>query len=235
MSMELKVVGTGSSGNCYILGDQNEALIIEAGMKFMEVKKALNYEISKVVGCIVSHSHSDHCKYAEEMKNAGIQVFGHESINPTKALKSGCGYKISSFRVIPLEVQHDVPCFAYLISHEKIGKLLFVTDTMTFNYNINGVNHIMIEANYEDCIIEKNIENGYIPNVLRDRIMQSHMSLENAINTVCHLKSKHLENVILIHLSSGNSNAKMFSEMVAKKVGMIPTIASKGTSIDLTF
>lgn len=233
--MEIKVVGTGSSGNCYILGDQKESLIIEAGMKFIDVKKALDYDISKVVGCVVSHSHSDHCKYAEDIKNAGIPVFGHESISPSKPLKSGCGYKIGSFRVIPIDVQHDVPCFAYLIAHEKIGKLLFVTDTMTFNYNINGVNHIMIEANYEDYIIEKNIENGYIQHILRDRIMQSHMSLDNAIETIKHLSSKYLENIILIHLSSWNSNAKMFSEMVAKKVGMIPTIASKGKSIDLTF
>ena len=46
-SMELKVLGSSSSGNCYILDNGSEALIIEAGIRFMEVKKALDFNISK--------------------------------------------------------------------------------------------------------------------------------------------------------------------------------------------
>ena len=37
--MKLRVLGSGSSGNCYILENEAEALIIEAGVPFMEVKK----------------------------------------------------------------------------------------------------------------------------------------------------------------------------------------------------
>lgn len=55
--MNLKIINSGSIGNCYILENQNEALIIEAGVKFLEIKKALNYDIGKIQGCLISHEH----------------------------------------------------------------------------------------------------------------------------------------------------------------------------------
>jgi len=55
--MKLEVLGSSSLGNCYILSDDNEALLIECGVSFNEVKKALNFNVKKIVGCVVSHSH----------------------------------------------------------------------------------------------------------------------------------------------------------------------------------
>ena len=61
--MKLKVLGSNSLGNCYILENKDEALIIEAGIKFAKVKESLNYNISKIVGCLVSHEHNDHAGF----------------------------------------------------------------------------------------------------------------------------------------------------------------------------
>lgn len=55
----LRVIDSGSSANGYVLEGENQALLIEAGCKPLDMKKALNWQISKVVGCIVSHSHLD--------------------------------------------------------------------------------------------------------------------------------------------------------------------------------
>ena len=66
--MELKILGSSSSGNCYILENEKEALIIEAGIRFIEVKKALNFNMRKVVGCLISHQHNDHAKYAKNIQ-----------------------------------------------------------------------------------------------------------------------------------------------------------------------
>jgi phosphoribosyl 1,2-cyclic phosphodiesterase len=55
--MELKVLGSSSVGNCYLLVGQESTLIIEAGVRFHLVKKALNFDLTKVVGVLVSHSH----------------------------------------------------------------------------------------------------------------------------------------------------------------------------------
>lgn len=55
--MKLKVLGSSSKGNSYILEAENEALILEAGINFNEVKKALDFNISKIRGVCISHEH----------------------------------------------------------------------------------------------------------------------------------------------------------------------------------
>lgn len=55
--MRLRVISTGSTANGYILESDKEVLFIEAGCKFLDAKKALNYDLSKIVGLICSHSH----------------------------------------------------------------------------------------------------------------------------------------------------------------------------------
>lgn len=56
--MLLRCCGSDSSGNSYALSaDDGEILAIEAGCKFLDFKKMIDWKISNVVGCIVSHEH----------------------------------------------------------------------------------------------------------------------------------------------------------------------------------
>ena len=55
--MLLKCVASGSSGNTYLLMSDTEMLVLDAGIRFLEVKKAIDFKVSKIVGCIVSHEH----------------------------------------------------------------------------------------------------------------------------------------------------------------------------------
>ena len=55
--MFLKVINTGSQGNGYAIGNENEVLLIEAGCRFIDVKKALDFDILRIVGGICSHEH----------------------------------------------------------------------------------------------------------------------------------------------------------------------------------
>ena len=57
--MILKIINSNSDGNCYILENKEEALIIEAGVKIIEVKKTLNFDLSKVVGAIITQLYSN--------------------------------------------------------------------------------------------------------------------------------------------------------------------------------
>ena len=58
--MELRVVASGSEGNAYVLQNEGEALLLEAGVSFKKVLPALNYDVSKVQGVLISHEHGDH-------------------------------------------------------------------------------------------------------------------------------------------------------------------------------
>lgn len=55
--MNLKVLSSGSHGNCYLLSTENETLILDCGMPIKEIKKGLNFDLRRVSGVVVTHSH----------------------------------------------------------------------------------------------------------------------------------------------------------------------------------
>ncbi len=55
--MLLKCIASGSKGNSYALISDKEILLIEAGVRFREVKKHIDFQVSKIVGCLISHEH----------------------------------------------------------------------------------------------------------------------------------------------------------------------------------
>ena len=66
---------------------------------------------------------------------------------------------LGGFKVQPMEVPHSCQCYAYLIQHEEVGKLLFITDCVRFNYKIKGINHVLIESNWCEEILINNLCN----------------------------------------------------------------------------
>lgn len=55
--LKLKCCGSGSSGNSYALISDDEILLIDAGMKIMDIKRMCDWNVCGIVGCIVSHEH----------------------------------------------------------------------------------------------------------------------------------------------------------------------------------
>lgn len=241
--MELKCLGSTSSGNCYLLEAENETLIIEAGVDMREVKKALKWQMSKVCGCLISHEHNDHAKFLSDMTKNGIKVLALPEVFTAKKIKNRAfckeiepmhGYIVGGFKVFVLSVVHDVPCVGFVIEHKDMGRLLFITDTMMLEYRLPNLDHIMIEANYSDEILQENIENGIMPLSMRDRLLHSHMEI-NTTREV--LKSNDLSNVreiVLLHLSARNSDAEQFRQSVREIAGKPIYVAKSGFSLDLS-
>ena len=208
--MTLKVLGSESSGNCYLLESFFEILIIEAGISFHEVKKALNYDLRKVTACLITHSHGDHCKYAADYIKAGIDIYtsaetiqaaglsGHR-VHPIQA---NTMIKIGEFKIIPFPVPHGVPTLGFLISHPFSGSILFVTDAACIPNKFNNLSHILIEANYQDDILTS------------DRAVGKHMSLYTCLEFLKANDLRQVHNIVLLHLSHTNSDAKLFKKTV---------------------
>lgn len=236
--MKLICVGSGSSGNSYILDDGKQILILEAGLPFAEIKEAIDYQTSRIVGVLSTHAHLDHRKYLHEYVKAGIPVLkGNKSIDIFGESETGVHIaKYGEFYVKPFDVVHDVPCYGYHIYHENIGTLVFVTDAEYVKYTFPGVNHIIVESNYAQDILDENMNSGAIPKSLRDRIMKSHMSFDTAKKMVAANKNPMLKNVILCHLSGHNSDRKRFEENMKSVVGPFcnVTVARKGVEVDLS-
>ena len=53
----LKCVGSGSSGNCYILTCNSEKLILDCGLPIKAIKQGLDFDLGGIQGVIISHAH----------------------------------------------------------------------------------------------------------------------------------------------------------------------------------
>ena len=153
--MKLRCLGSGSSGNSYILEASDGILLIEAGIPIMEVKKALRFDLSKVRGCLISHRHNDHAKYVNDFLMAGIRVLALKDVFEShdiriaafhKEIEPKHGYIVGGFKVFTLSIAHDVPCLGFIIEHQEMGRLLFITDTMMVEYVVPRLNHIIFQA-----------------------------------------------------------------------------------------
>ncbi|MCK9281322.1 MAG: hypothetical protein M0P71_11920 [Melioribacteraceae bacterium] len=240
--MKLKVLGSSSSGNCYILEAKNSALIIECGVKFIEVKKALDFNTSVISGAIVSHLHGDHSKYIYEYANAGIDVYIQGKTFPSLENNgihrriypfiNDIKFQLFGFNIYPFELKHDVPCSGFIIYNFECGNTLFLTDTHYCPYRFKNLNNIIIEANYDNDMLEENIFEGRIPEIVRNRVINSHMSIETCKNLLKANDLSRVNNIVLIHLSGGNSNAIRFKKEVEDLTGKQVYIAEKNLIID---
>ena len=226
--MELKVLGSSSSGNCYILDNGGEALIIEAGIRFMEVKKALDFNI-------------DHAKYIKSMVDCGFHVLAlpevleNKSIGGSrvKAIQVGKGYVLGGFKVIPFPAYHDVPCVGFLINHTACGNIMFLTDSCQCGYSFPDLNHVLVECNYSDSKLIDSINAGRVLPSQRNRLLGSHMELESCKQTLRDNDLSNVMNIVLLHLSSNNSDEPFFVSEVQKLTGKVVYAAKPGLNIPL--
>lgn len=241
--MKLTVLGSSSSGNSYILEASDGVLVIECGLPLIEVKKALDFNIGRIAGAIVTHQHGDHSKFIAEYLKSAIRVCALKEVFDAHNLKQRIfcktiepmhGYRIGTYKVYAVPVEHDVPCVGFVIEHEEMGKMLFVTDTMMFEYRIENLSHILIEANYSDEILDYNIENGITPASMRPRLLQSHMEIKTTENILLSSNLDSVNEIVLIHLSNNNSDAEQFKQRIMQKTGKPVIIAKRGVTVNVS-
>lgn len=233
--MKLRVLASSSLGNCYLLEGDKECLVLEAGIPFKEVKKALNFNIDKIVGVFVTHEHGDHIGHIKDYKNTGIEIYASDGTMEGvdfyyKALKAGCLAKVGEFSIMPFKTFHDArEPLGFLIRHKDIGALVFATDTYYIEHTFPNVNHIMVECNYSNEILD----NSSLHAFMKARIIKSHLSLNNVKEFLRVNNSNSLKNVVLLHLSDRNSDARLF-QAECQNVTKKPTyIAEPGLEISL--
>lgn len=240
--MQLHIINSNSSGNAYILENNQESLLIECGVRFPRIQQAYHFNPKKIVGCLVSHEHMDHCFAVKEIMGAGIMVYAspgtHEAMGTTGhhrayVLLSGQMIEIGGFRVLGFEIKHDAAQpYGFLIWHKDSGLTLFLTDSYYSEYTFPGLNNIIIEANYCQKILDKRVKDGFNPKFLRDRVITSHMSLSTCKDLLKANDLSAVNNIVLIHLSDGNSDAMRFKDEVEEATGKNVYVADAGMTIE---
>ena len=124
--------------------------------------------------------------------------------------------QIGGFKCIPFYVPHNgTPNFGYLIEHKEMGRLLFATDYeyIPYNFKKQQIQHFLIEANYQEQFIDKDIPNY-------EHKLLGHASLETCIGAIKANESPNLRSVIMCHLGAGSSAGKYFINEMQKVTGM---------------
>lgn len=212
----LKTLATGSSGNCYLLSTENETLILDCGIPIKEIKKGLNFDLSNVVGCVVTHNHKDHSLSVKDIENIGIKIY-----EPFVFRKSFGGFKVHSF-----EVPHDnEPCFGYLITCPDGQKVLYATDFEYIKYNFQkiGIDHIIIECNYQNEYVNRDLPNF-------EHKIKGHCSLDTCKKFIEVNATDRLKTVLLVHMGVETCNAEECVSEIKKvvKSGVFVDYARKG-------
>lgn len=240
--MKLKIISSSSKGNAYLLENHNEALLIECGVKFDQIKQAARFNLRKIVGCLITHEHLDHCGAVNDVLKSGIEVHAtegtlkamgvydhHRAVEIVELIPTHLG----GFRVIGFKVVHDAAQpVGFLINHAETGNVLFLTDTVYSPYTFKNLNNVIIEANYCEQVLEKRLEEEKIEKFLRDRVIESHLSIQNCKTLLKANDLSTVNNIVLIHLSDNHSDAERFKTEVSGLTGKTVTIADKGVEIE---
>lgn len=238
LSSFIKVLGTGSSGNCYLIQAEGENLLLECGLNYKEILKGLNFNINGLLGCLVTHSHKDHCKAYKDLLKSGIDIYTNKGTQEELGIPGARRVntlenetiKIGGFIVTSFESEHThndgskCPGQCFLIYHKSLGKIVFITDSYYTRYSFKGVDHILIEANYSEDILDTLEEH-------RARIIKAHMSLETCKKTLTSWDLGGTKDITLIHLSKTNGDSVRYKEEVEQLTGIKTFIGEKGLII----
>lgn len=236
---KLKVLGSSSHENCYIIECSEDILILELGVKWGEIMQELNYGegLKRVRGCLTSHRrrHQDHSLSIPNAIKYAVDVYSCvdvQTIHPkVKVLSKGVKTQIGGFKVQPVGMFHSVECYGFLIEHQECGRIVFCTDTSKIPYRFKNIQHFIVEANYDADIVL----NCLLSNVLNSSQSENHMEIDDTIDFLKNNVNENTNSITLVHLSNGNSNEREFRERVRNELGFSNVyVADKGMTIDLS-
>jgi len=226
--IDFKSYASSSAGNLYTVTDGGTKVMIECGLSYPKIRKALNFETSSIAGTLLTHFHADHSAGAKDVILRGIDLWaskqtieacaltGHRvhSVEPLKP------FSIGSWQVVGIDVKHDTEgCFAWLMTNQKGESLLFATDLAYMTYRFPRLSVLAIEANFDEDIIRGNVASGEVDRMVKRRTYANHMSLQRVASFLHANDLSALREVHLLHLSEKNSSADDFKLAVQRITG----------------
>lgn len=228
--------GSGSSGNCYYLYTDDEALLIDAGVGIRTLKKHFHdygLHLESIRNILITHDHADHVKSVGGLaQKYGIPVHTTHEVHAgiyqnwcvrkkipmtqQHDLVKGQATQIGSFLVTPFAVPHDsLDCVGYQIAWKNIV-LTIITDcghiTDEMPALIGASDYLVLEANYDPEMLQ----NGPYPEYLRRRIFgeRGHLSNIECGKALANYATPRLKHVWLCHLSEENNHPELARKTV---------------------
>ncbi|MEJ7625540.1 MAG: MBL fold metallo-hydrolase [Ferruginibacter sp.] len=220
MSLFVTSLNSGSNGNCYYIGNNTEAVLIDAGISCRETEKRmklLGLSMNKLKAIFVSHEHTDHIKGVPALSDKfSLPVYITSSTlkgcceikrESTKSLLPYVPVTISGLTITAFPKKHDAEDpHSFTISGNGITVGVFTDIGSTCKHvieNFGQCNAAFLEANYDVDLLE----NGNYPYFLKNRIRggNGHLSNKEALEIFKSYRSPLMSHLFLSHLSKNNN------------------------------
>ena len=227
--MFIASLNSGSNGNCYYIGNEHDAVLVDAGISCRETERRmlrLGLSIRKVRAIFVSHEHSDHIsgipilakKYQLPVyitpathQNGGLYLDEH-LVNPFVAFQT---VSIGELQITAFPKFHDASNpHSFVITCRNIKVGVFTDIGIACEqvvHHFSQCHAAFLEANYDDEMLDK----GTYPFHLKRRIRGGHGHLSNkqALSLFMAHKPPFMSHLLLSHLSKNNNNPKLVQEL----------------------
>ncbi len=235
MSLSIASLNSGSNGNCYYLGNQNDAILVDAGISLRETEKRmkrLGLLMEQIKAIFISHEHIDHITGLPAIsKKYQIPVYLSEKTYLNSRLpieehllhhfSADQEINIGNIQITCFSKKHDAADpFSFLVSSAQV-RVSVITDIgiackQVIKY-FKQSHAAFLEANYDEMMLEK----GHYPYHLKNRIRGGlgHISNEQALELFLAHRTPNLQQVILSHLSKNNNDPAIVANLFAPHAG----------------
>jgi phosphoribosyl 1,2-cyclic phosphodiesterase len=235
MALFISSLNSGSNANCYYIGNEREAVLVDAGLSCRETEKRmlqLELPMEKLKALFISHEHGDHItgvagiakKYrlpvyitAGTLQSSGIPIEPSllHSFSHNRAVKIG------ALSILPFRKSHDASDPHSFIVSDGAVHVGVITDIgyacKQVLKHFSRCDAAFLEANY--C--ETMLANGSYPYHLKKRISsdEGHLSNRQALELFLHYRSARLQLLVLSHLSKNNNKPALVESLFAPHAG----------------
>jgi phosphoribosyl 1,2-cyclic phosphodiesterase len=250
MAVFVTSLNSGSNGNCYYIGNETEAILVDAGISCREIEKRmknLGLSISKLKAVFISHEHTDHIKgvpvlakkyqlpvyiTGPTLQHAYLQIDQHL----IKNFVATDTVNIGALSIAAFPKHHDASDpYSFTISCSGINVGVFTDIGAPCEHLISHFkicHAAFLEANYDDEMLDK----GNYPYHLKKRIRggKGHLSNKQALELFTAHRPAHMSHLFLSHLSKNNNCPKLVQELFdthASGVQMIVASRDAATAV----
>ena len=235
MSLFISSLNSGSNGNCYYIGNHEEAILVDAGIPCREVERRMKQNglsLKLVKAVFISHEHTDHIRGLEVLSRKhqlpvyitpATETGGHLRIEAALVRRFTAYEPVSvgGLTVMPFPKFHDaVDPHSFTVSGNGLHIGVFTDIGAPCNHlaaQLQRCHAAFLEANYDEEMLEK----GRYPFFLKRRISggQGHLSNRQALELFLAHRAPHLTHLLLSHLSQDNNRPELALEMFQKHAG----------------
>ncbi|MBI1342831.1 MAG: MBL fold metallo-hydrolase [Terrimonas sp.] len=231
MSLEITALNSGSNGNCYYIGNDDEAILIDAGISCREVERRmarLGLEMKKLKAVFISHEHTDHISGLPVLsKKYQLPVYISSKTEKAARLKLDKKWvhhfetddciKIGGISVLAFKKNHDAADPHSFVASSSTVTIGVFTDIgiackKVIQY-FKQCHAVFLESNYDTVMLMQ----GNYPFHLKKRISdgKGHISNEQALDLFLSHRPKQLSHLILSHLSQNNNKPELVERLFA--------------------